>query len=235
MASGPQFETFGDAVQAAMVLNAPLNERLSVVWNAVRTFRPRAAEAVGKLIDRLKTGDVGASAPVVGDVMPAFLLPDEAGRLVSLPRLLRHGPVVISFQRGHWCPYCRVSVVSLVDVQDEIAALGAQMVTIMPERRRFTTMLKEETGARFPFLTDMDNGYALSLGLVMWVGSDMEELMAETGVELPKYQDNGSWFLPVPATYVIAKDGTVAARHVDPDYRRRLEMADLLEAVRLAN
>jgi peroxiredoxin len=234
LAPDRQFENFNDAVQAAMVSNAPLNERLGVVWDAVRTFRPRSAEAVSQLVDRLKNHAAGSTAPKVGDPMPGFLLPDERGRLVSLAGLLRDGPVVISFQRGHWCPYCRVSTIGLVEVQDEIKAAGAQLVIILPERRRFATMLKGGTGARFPFLSDMDNGYALSLDLVMWVGSRMKELMAETGIDLSEYQDNESWFLPIPATFVVGSDGVIVARYVDPDYRRRMEIADLLAAVRQA-
>ena len=234
LAPDRQFESFNQAVQAAMVSNAPLNERLGVVWGAVQTFRPRSAEAVGQLVERLESHAAGSTAPKVGEQMPGFLLPDEQGRLVSLTGLLREGPVVISFQRGHWCPYCRISTIGLVEVQDEISAAGAQLVVIMPERRRFATLLKEGTGARFPFLSDIDNGYALSLDLVMWVGSRMKELMAETGIDLSEYQDNESWFLPIPATFVVGSDGIVKARYVDPDYRRRMEIADLLAAVRRA-
>jgi peroxiredoxin len=232
LASMRQFETFGQAVQAAMELDAPLNERLAVIWGAVETFRPKSAKAVGELVDRLKRRQAGATAPGVGDRLPDFLLPDENGRLVSLAGLLKQGPVVVSFQRGHWCPYCRVTTVSLVEVQDEVAALGAQIVAILPERRRFTSLLKTETGAQFPLLSDMDNGYALSLDLVMWVGADMEMLMAEGGIDLPRYQDNQSWFLPIPATFVVATDGVIRARHVDPDYRKRMQTRELLAALK---
>ena len=215
-----------------MDLDAPLNERLAVIWDAVRTFRPKSAKAVGELVDRLKSRDAGATAPGIGDRLPNFLLPDENGRLVSLSGLLKKGPVVVSFQRGHWCPYCRVCTVSLVEVQDEVAALGAKIVAILPERRRFTTLLKTEIGARFPLLSDMDNGYALSLDLVMWVGADMERLMAEGGIDLPGYQDNQSWFLPIPATFVVGSNGVIGARYVDPDYRKRMQTDELLAALK---
>jgi peroxiredoxin len=78
----------------------------------------------------------------------------------------------------------------------------------------------------------MDNGYALSLDLVMWVGPDMEKLMAEGGIDLPRYQDNSSWFLPIPATFVVGADGFIAARSVDPDYRKRMQTDELLAALR---
>jgi hypothetical protein len=79
LASEQQFETFGHAVQAAMELDAPLNERLAVIWNAVRTFRPKSAKAVRELVARLKNSDAGATAPSIGDRLPNFLLPDENG------------------------------------------------------------------------------------------------------------------------------------------------------------
>jgi peroxiredoxin len=232
VSSSQGFETVGEAVKTAMEMEGPLNERLAMIADTVQRLSPRAAAAVGRLVERLTKGEVGGSAPRAGEALPNFLLPDELGRLVSLRGLLREGPVVVSFQRGHWCPYCRVSTVSLAEVQDEIAAHGARIVAILPERRRFTAMMKTQTGACFPFLTDMDNGYALSLGLVMWVGLEMEQVMAEGGVDLPKYQDNGAWFLPVPATFVIGADGIIAARYVDPDYRRRMATEDILAALR---
>jgi peroxiredoxin len=78
----------------------------------------------------------------------------------------------------------------------------------------------------------MDNGYALSLDLVMWVGADMERLMSGGGVDLPRYQGNSTWFLPIPATFVVGTDGLIAARNVDPDFRRRMEVSELLTALR---
>ncbi|MEP9389840.1 peroxiredoxin-like family protein [Mesorhizobium sp. KR9-304] len=232
MSISRQFETLGAAVQAAMETDAPLNERLSMIASAVATLNPKSGTTIARTIERLTTANAGASAPGIGDRMPPFLLPDENGRLVSLSGLLRDGPVVVTFQRGHWCPYCRVSTVSLVDIQDEVSRSGAHIVAILPERRRFTTLLKTATGARFPFLTDMDNGYALSLGLVIWVGLDMERMFVESGIDLPQYQDSESWFLPIPATFVVGSDGVIVARYVDPDWRRRMEISDLLSAIR---
>jgi len=79
----------------------------------------------------------GATAPQVGDAMPPFILPDESGRLVSLEAVLAKGPVAVTFHRGHWCPYCRISIHALAKVQEEIFAQGGQIVAIMPERQQF--------------------------------------------------------------------------------------------------
>ena len=95
--------------------------------------------------------------------------------------------------------------------------------------------MKTASNARFPFLTDAANGYALSLNLAIWVGLEMEGMMNRAGIELPRYQGNSAWFLPIPATFVVNSDGTVSARYVDPDHRQRMDIDEMLAAVRQAH
>ena len=83
----------------------------------------------------------------------------------------------------------------------------------------------------FPILCDMDNGYAMSLNLAIWVGDEMQEYMSKIGRALPQYQGNDSWMLPIPATFVVGKDGRIKARFVDPDYRKRMAVEDLIGAL----
>ncbi|TIO51043.1 MAG: AhpC/TSA family protein [Mesorhizobium sp.] len=225
--------TFEQSVQAAIELDAPLNERLAVVAAAVRRLNSEFADAVERLVDRLEKQGAGAMAPVAGEVMPGFLLPDDEGKLVSLAEILAKGPAVVTFQRGHWCPYCRLNAIGIVEVQRQIAELGGQVVVIMPERRKFAKAMKAAVGAQFPFLIDMDNGYALSLNLAIWVGAEMERLMG-VGYDLPSYQGNSSWFLPIPATFIVGTNGIITDRFVDPDYRRRMDIDELIAALRRA-
>ena len=162
-------------------------------------------------------------------------MPDEAGRLVSLDSASwPTGPVAVTFHRGHWCPYCRISTRALSEAQDKIEQEGASIVAIMPDREQFAAAFKSDADLHYPVLTDMDNGYALSLNLAFWVGAELEGLMAQGGRDLPRYQGNEAWFLPIPATFVLAGDGTVTARFIDPDYRRRMTIEDLLEALKNA-
>ncbi|MCV3205687.1 AhpC/TSA family protein [Mesorhizobium sp. YC-39] len=233
MATDDQAMTFEQSIQAAIELDASLNERLAVIAAVVRRLDANFADAVDRLVARLEKQGAGAMAPVPGDVMPAFLLPDDEGKLVSLGDVLLRGPAVLTFQRGHWCPYCRLNAIGIVEAQQEIAALGGQVVVIMPERRKFAKAMKAAVGATFPFLTDMDNGYALSLNLAIWVGAEMERLMG-LGLDLPNYQGNASWFLPIPATFIVGTDGIITDRFVDPDYRRRMGIEDLIAALRRA-
>lgn len=234
MASEDDTPPLVQAIQGAMELDAPLKERLALVADAVQRFRPHQAEAVARLVERLSRHGAGGSAPGVGEQMPGFVLPDENGAIVRMGELLKEGPLVVTFQRGHWCPFCRLSAIGVATVQDEIRALGGRLVAILPEHAKFSRMLKTTAKAHFPFLTDAANGYALSLDLAIWVGTEMEGIMAEADINLPRYQGNSAWLLPIPATFVIRSDSSVAARYVDPDHRRRMEVDDLLAAVRQA-
>jgi peroxiredoxin len=234
MTSKPLTVAIEDAIEHARNMDASVNERLSVIADGVRALNPHFASAVDRLIARLTDSNVGASSPAPGEPMPPFVLPDERGNLVSLESLISQGPVAIAFNRGHWCPYCRLNTTALRQAHDQVVAAGAQIVAILPDRQKFTNVLKDDSKATFPVLTDMDNGYAMSLNLVMWVGAEMQGLMPKAGVDLPVYQGNDSWMLPIPATFVVGTDGTVKARHVDPDYRRRIEIDDLLAALKKA-
>jgi peroxiredoxin len=215
-------------------MEASLGERLDSFARAVRTLSPPFADAVDRLVARLQNSGAGQNAPSVGEPMPPFHLPDEAGRVVSLDRLLSKGPVAVTFHRGHWCPYCRLNTRALAQAQSEIERNGSQIVAIMPDRQQFAETFKTESHARFPILTDMDNGYALSLNLVVWVGAEMERMIASAGRDIPSYQGNTSWMLPIPATFVVGTDARIKARFVDPDYRKRMGVEALLTALRSA-
>ena len=215
-------------------MDASLSERLALYSQAVRTFLPPYAAAVDGLVERLNAAGTGGNAPQPGAPMPPFVLPDETGRLVSLEELLESGPVAVTFHRGHWCPCCRISVNALVRVSAEIKKAGGQVMAIMPDRQKFAAEFKREAGSPFPVLTDMDNGYALSLNLAVWLGPDLERLLSSYGRSLPDCQGNESWTLPIPATFIVAPNGTIHARFVDPDFRRRMAVEELIDALKAA-
>src|SRR5436309_196822 len=128
-----------------------LRERLRVVADAARTHKPWYAEAVDAFTARLSRVRAGADAPAVGERMPGFVLPDHEGKLLSLEKVLERGPAVIAFHRGHWCPFCRLSMIGLAEIEKQLRP--AQIVAISTETQRYTRMLREQTGARFPVLT----------------------------------------------------------------------------------
>lgn len=209
-----------------------LGERLAYISDQVRALSTPFAEAVDLFVNRLEHSGAGNDAPKIGEPMPGFMLPDDEGHLVSLAKLLEISPVAIAFHRGHWCPYCRLNIGGLERVQDDLRPV--QIVAISAETQRYTREIKALAGARFPFLTDFGNGYALSLGLAVWVDDAMSSLIAAAGWDIPHYQGHDGWILPIPSVFIVGQDGLIKARHVDPDYRRRLELDDLRKAARLA-
>jgi peroxiredoxin len=220
-----------EAFKQARELDVSLSEQLRAFADSARQRRPDFAAAVDRLVERLRRQGAGESAPQVGEPMPPFVLPDDNGHMVSLDRLLARGPVAVTFHRGHWCPYCRININALAQAHKAIVADGGQIVAIMPDRQKFVADFKSESNVPFPILTDMDNGYALSLNLTIWVGAEMQKMM-QGDRDLPTFQGNSAWMLPVPATFVVDRGGTIKARFVDPDYRKPVAIADLLAAVR---
>ncbi len=231
--SSADAERLKTAFQHCRDMKGTLNEQLTVYATAGREIFPAYSEAVDRLVTRINENGGGENAPRPGDPMPPFVLPDERGRLVSLDSLLSKGPVAVMFHRGHWCPYCRLNVHAVVQAQDRIKALGGHVVAVMPELQEFTTQFKADSGAPFPVLTDLDNGYALSLNLAIWLGTEIQQLLSYQ--DLSNFHGNDGWVLPIPATFVVGRDGLVKARFVDPDFRKRMEIDDLLAAFRDAS
>ncbi|HZP10434.1 peroxiredoxin-like family protein [Methyloceanibacter sp.] len=230
----PAFATLDEAFLYCRDMDASLNERLEAFSAATRYLIPGYQEAVDRMVNRLKAFDAGEAAPKPGERMPPFAMPDEEGRLVTLDELLSEGPLAMTFNRGHWCPYCRINTRALAEVEHRVSADGAHLAAIMPDRQRFAAAFKAEGEVHYPVLTDIDNGYALSLNLAVWVGEEMQRILESGGRNLPEYQGNQAWVLPIPATFVISRAGVITARFIDPDYRNRMTIEELLAALKAA-
>ena len=228
-------QSFADILEACtdrcQTMDAPLPDRLSALADDVRRLSPEFAEVVDRMVNQLQSSAAGQSAPSPGERMPAFVLPDQDGHLVSLDQLLRNGQVVLAFHRGHWCPYCRLSADALARIEPEVKIAGGQIVVITPEVQKFTRQLKSDAKATFPILSDLDSGHALELGLAIKIPDEMRSAMTAAGWDISRFMDHDDWTLPIPATFVIGTDGCVKARFVDPDYRKRMDVQDILAAL----
>lgn len=220
-----------DVLAEILGMEGSLAVRLEAYADMLRAQQSPFADAYQRLVQRLREGEAGAGAPEVGEAMPPFLLPDRAGRMVGLDQLLAAGPLVLSFNRGPWCPFCRIELAALGDAAPGLAAFGARVVSIMPARASFTAAMSAELGERIILLTDLDNDYALSLGIAMWVGDEVRELMRERELALDLINGNESWFLPLPATFVVGRDGRIRARFIDPDFRDRMPIEEIVAAL----
>ena len=207
----------------ARALEGPLAAQLAAYDAKLRERNPAAGEAYNGLVDRLATLDVGAGAPAVGDELPPFTLPDDGGRLVASADLLANGPLVVSFNRGNWCAYCWLELSALQDCYAAILDAGGSVVSITPDVATFSRRLKNRLGLGFPVLTDLDNGYALALGLAFALTDDVRALYDKVGFDLGTFQRSGGRFLPIPATLAVDRHGIVRHSYVNADFRERMD------------
>jgi peroxiredoxin len=219
-----------DALRRVHDIAALQDQEIRARADAARQRQPDFAAAVDRLVERLRRYGVGKTAPKLGDPIPSFVLPDHAGQMISLDRLLAQGPVALTFHRGYWCAYSRINLNALVQAQQIAASAGGQIVAIMPEAQRFIADLERPSDVSFQALIDMDSGYALSLNLLTWVGVEIRRMMdGRQGV--PILDRNNSWMLPIPATFVVGRDGHVRARFMELDYRKPLAISGMLAAL----
>ncbi|MGE5145515.1 MAG: peroxiredoxin-like family protein [Candidatus Eiseniibacteriota bacterium] len=192
---------------------------------------PALQERLDRVIADLAKADLLAGSLAVGDMAPDFMLQDAAGERVSLAGLLDRGPLVLTFFRGTWCPYCALYLRALEEARPAIEAAGATLVAISPQHvdaavRRFRNKIG------FEILSDLGNRVARVYGLIWDIPAEITEIMLAWGLDLPAINGTAGWELPIPATYVIAPDGTVRYAFADPNFRRRAEPADVLAALR---
>jgi peroxiredoxin len=226
----PLVAALEDVFQAVRYNQWPLSQRLRAIADEVRHKGPDFAKAVDTFVARLEAAQAGEGAPQVGEAMPGFTMPDHDGRLVTLDGIVARGPAVLAFHRGHWCPYCRMNMAGLAEIQERLG--DARIYAVSAEQQAYTRKLKAESGAAFPFLTDIDGGYALSINLAIWVDELMAGMIAGAGWDIPGYQGGQAWILPVPSVFILDRAGVVRTRHVDPDYRRRMELDEIVAGVK---
>lgn len=221
------------AEMLALVSGMPgeLAAKLAAYLEHSRRAQPELVAVIDRLIIHLNAVYGEQVGPAVGDEMPPFLLPNQAGELVSLDSLLESGPLVISLNRGHWCPYCKLDLQALAEIEPDIRRLGAQLVSIMPEKAQYTKRAGADNGFPFQILSDVDLSYTLSLGLIYWVGSEVKQLYDDIGLDLEEFQGNKNYFLPMAAKFIVSRDGIVKARVVDVDFRLRMEPKAILDVL----
>jgi peroxiredoxin len=185
-------------------------------------------QAIGALVH----SGIAASGLQEGALAPDFTLPNVDRRPVSLSALLQQGPVVLTFYRGEWCPYCNLQLRAYQAILLRIRELGASLVAVSPQTPDNSLSTAEKKCLTFPVLSDAGNEVARRYGLVF----SLPQMLRTTGPNLPSFNGDDSWEVPMPGTFVIAPDATVRLAFVDADWTRRLEPAAILDALqRLAD
>ena len=169
-----------------------------------------------------------ARALNVGDRAPAFRLPDSEGATVTSAELLAKGPLVVTFYRGAWCPYCNMDLQAIEAAASQIRSLGASLVAISPQTPASSSKSQRDNALSFPILSDHGGEIAAAFGLRWRVEEELKAVMTAFKVDLAVFNGEPSWTLPMPARYVIAPDGVIAYSEVNPDYTRRPDPSELL-------
>jgi peroxiredoxin len=167
-------------------------------------------------------------AKKAGEVAPEFTLTDPDGKPMSSRDLLAKGPLVVSFYRGVWCPYCNLELQALQDALPEIAARGAGLVAISPQTAPNSRKSQRDNKLGFPILSDVRSDVADAFGIRFALPGDLVALYKSFKNDLPTFNDDPSWVLPMPARYVIGRDGVIAYAEVNPDYTHRPDPSELL-------
>src|SRR5262249_20383079 len=163
-----------------------------------------------------------------GDTAPAFILKDPEGNPVSSRELLAKGPLVLSFYRGVWCPYCNLELQALQAALPEITARGASLIAISPQTAPNSRKSQRDNKLAFPILSDVRSEVANAFGLRFSLADYLAEVYKSFGNNLPVINDDPAWVLPMPARYVIGTDGIIAYSEVNPDYTQRPDPSELL-------
>ena len=214
-------ETFAKIAQSGLPLQGKL-EAFKLEFDT-RLAPPAAVEALHRSVDELIASGAPDRALKVRDVAPQFTLPDPDGNPVSSNALLATGPLVVTFYRGVWCPYCNYDLTALEEARSEIEARGATLVAISQQLAPNSRKSQRQNGLGFPILGDHGGEVGAQFGLRWTLPDYLRVAHKMLGADLPQFNGEDSWTLPMPARYVIAQDGTIAYAEVNADYTKRPE------------
>ena len=218
--------------------NAPvasLQQELAERRALIEKYVPEETRALNRrAVEEIRGSGILTRVLPKGAQAPAFTLPDQDGTDVSSAALLGKAPLVMVFFRGRWCPFCVGQLEAMNFILPQIEQAGAALVAISPQTVKQCFFMRDQHQLRFPLLSDAGNQVARRFGLVYRAPDYQQQLYSRTFVNLPFINGESSWELPIPATWVIARDGTVLYVSADPDYTQRPEPGEVLLCLRPA-
>ncbi len=206
-----------------------LTQELQQLQEQLRASHPDTVKAtMDQATQDLINSGIAEAALKVGDRVPLFRLPNAIENSIELQSLLQEGPIVMAFYRGGWCPYCNLELRTLQKYLPQIQDLGATLVAISPQTPDQSLSTTEKNELTFEVLSDLGNQVAKQFGLVFPLPEELRSIYQEFGIDLPIYNGDQNWELPIPATYVIATDGTILHSFVNADYTQRLDPEEII-------
>ena len=202
------------------------------IANAYAKLPPAKVNTIHDWIEELSASGITGRSLQVGQAAPDFALPNAHGQAVTLSDLLASGPVVVTFYRGAWCPFCNMALRAYQGILPEIQSLGANFVAISPQSPDHSLTQTEKEHLGYEVLSDKGNAVARQFGIVYKIGVAMNQVSAGFGLDLTQFNGDDSRELPLPGTFVIAQDGTVQFAQAFADHSHHTEPSAILDALR---
>ena len=207
----------------------PLREIFAGRKELIAKYVPADVQAVHeRTVATLKQQGLAAKALAVGAHAPSFELPDHNGKLVSSAALLDKGRLGVCFIRGRWCPFCVGQMEAMSGIAEQVETAGASLLAISPQTEKQAYFMHDQHKLAFPLLVDAHNDIARQFGLVYRVPEEQQGIYRRTFVNLPFVNGDDRWELPIPATYLIDRDGTILFASANEDYTERPEPPEIL-------
>ena len=179
----------------------------------------------------LSETNIVANAPKVGEKLLTFKLPNASGTTSNLQELLKTGPVVLTFYRGGWCPYCNLELQAYQAVLNDINAAGVTLIAVTPELPDESLSTSQKNKLAFEVLTDKNSEYARELGLVFTLPEKLRPIYSSFGIDVEKHNGKGQFDFPLAATFVVGTDGIIIDAFVDADYTQRKEPSEIVKVL----
>ncbi len=192
---------------------------------------PKVLQAFDKSVADMKKASIAGRALKVGDLASNFSLPDMHGNNVKLSHLLLDGPVILSFYRGGWCPYCNLELRALLKALPEIQNSGAQVVAISPEKPENSLSTVRKNTLDYLVLSDVSSEVARKFGVSFILPTYLKKIYRTFGLNLEKYNNAKTVELPIPATFLIDSNQVIQYAFVDEDYTQRAATEEILETL----
>ena len=210
----------------------PLREQFAERKDLIAKYVPPETQGVhARVVAELKEAGMADRILPLGAKAPAFELKDHDDEPVSSTELLAERRLVICFFRGRWCPFCVGQLEAMNLILPQIAQAGASLVAISPQRVQQSFFMADQHKLRFPLLSDAGNRVARQFGLVYRVPDYQQAVYRRAFINLPFANGDESWELPIPATYILSRDGTALYASANADYTERPEPADILKSL----
>ncbi len=215
-------------INSSLSLTEQLAEQKAQV---VQNLPAEIADIFLQKATELENSGITKNSLGVGDKAANFQLPDPVGNIVSLQELLAKGPVLLTFYRGGWCPYCNLELRALQRSLPELEQYNASLVAISPETPDNSLSTAEKNQLEFAVLSDAGLNVARQYGLVFTLDSELRRIYEQFGIDLPTQNGDESYQLPIPATYVIDPEGIIRYAYVNTDYTQRADPKEIVPII----